>query len=81
LVTNAIKHAGPRCQVSVRSTAPNELTLSVSDTGPGPAAENRYAGMGSRIVRAYVEQLQARIETKTLPGGYTVEVIIPLPVQ
>ena len=81
LVTNAIKHAGPRCWVAVRRTTPNELTLSVSDTGSGPAAGSPHAGMGSKIVQAYVEQLNARLETKTLPGGYTVEVIIPLLAQ
>ena len=79
LVTNAIKHAGPRCWVVMQRGAPNELKLSVFDTGPGPS-ENRHVGMGTRIVQAYVEQLKARVATKKHPGGYIVEVMIPLPV-
>lgn len=81
LVTNAIKHAGPRCVVAAQRTAPNEMTLRVSDTGPGPSADLPHIGMGTRIVQAYVDQLKARIETKSDPSGYVVEVIIPLPVQ
>ena len=36
LVTNAIKHVGPPCRVTIRKSAPDTLLLSVSDRGQGP---------------------------------------------
>ena len=79
LVTNVVKHVGPPCRIVVREGPGNILTLSVSDAGQGPSEEQPHAGMGSRIVRAFVTQLGARMETNRLPDGYTVVLSIPIP--
>jgi two-component sensor histidine kinase len=80
LVTNVCKHAGPPCQIIVRrADAQDGFILSVSDTGSGPSPSKPDSGMGSRLVKALVHQLGAKHETRQGPGGYTVEVTIPLP--
>jgi two-component sensor histidine kinase len=57
------------------------VMLSVSDTGQGPSRGKPQTGMGSRIVKALVQQLGARVETRQGSDGYTVEVVIPLPAK
>ena len=61
--------------------ADGKLSVSVSDTGQGPAPDKPQAGMGSRIVRALANQLGAGIDTRRGPDGYTVELTIPLPAK
>ena len=79
LVTNVIKHAGPPCRIGLRADPPDQLTLTVADTGTGPSQSKPTSGMGSRLVQALVAQLGARIETRRRAEGYTVEIAIPLP--
>ena len=79
LVTNVIKHVGPPCRIVIREDPRNTLTLSVSDAGQGPPDEQPHVGMGSRIVRAFANQLGAEMETKHRPEGYTVVLSIPIP--
>jgi two-component sensor histidine kinase len=79
LVTNVIKHVGPPCRIIVtRADTQDRLILTVSDTGAGPSSGKAHTGMGSRLVQALVRQLDAQLETRQHPGGYAVEVIIPL---
>jgi two-component sensor histidine kinase len=78
LVTNVIKHAGPPCRIGLRADPPDQLTLTVADTGTGPSQSKPTSGMGSRLVQALVAQLGARIETRRRAEGYTVEIAIPL---
>lgn len=81
LVTNAIKYAPPPWRIVMRPSLPDTVTLSVSDTGQGPSQGKPQTGMGSRIVKALVQQLGARLKTRRGPDGYTVEVVIPLPAK
>ena len=82
LITNVIKHAGPPCRIAVRSDGADwadRLTLTVSDTGPGPSRSKPSTGLGSRLVEALVGQLEASHATRQDAGGYTVEIVVPLP--
>jgi two-component sensor histidine kinase len=80
LVTNAIKHVGPPCRITLRcADTQDRLILMVADTGAGPSSSKPSTGMGSRLVQALVHQLGARVETRQRAEGYTVKVIVPLP--
>ncbi len=81
LVTNAIKYASPPWRIVMMPGPPGHVTLSVSNSGQGPSRDKPQSGMGSRIVQGLVQQLGARLETSRHPGGYTVEVAIPLPAK
>jgi two-component sensor histidine kinase len=78
LVTNVIKHVGPPCEISLRSEVGNALKLTISDTGQGPPQDQRRLGLGTCIVDDFSTQLGARVETKRLSGGYTIELTVPL---
>jgi two-component sensor histidine kinase len=81
LVTNAVKYASPPWRIVMMPGPTGHVTLSVSDSGQGPSGDQPQSGMGSRIVQGLVQQLGARIETSRHPGGYSVEVAIPLPAK
>ncbi len=77
-VTNAIKHVGPPCTVSLRVERENMLKLVVADKGQGPSQGQARAGLGTRIIEAFSTQLGARLATKSDSSGYTIEFILPL---
>jgi two-component sensor histidine kinase len=81
LVTNAIKHVGPPCEIVVWADSKRALKLTVSDQGAGPPLENPFHGLGSRIIQAFSSQLNATVETKRRLPGYTVELTLPLPTR
>jgi two-component sensor histidine kinase len=78
LVTNAIKHVGPPCDIAVTVDSGRSLKLTVSDCGAGPPLENAPHGLGSRIIEAFSTQLHATVGTKRRWPGYTVELTVPL---
>ena len=77
LVTNAIKYGKPPCRVETRKGSHEMLMLKVSDRGNGPA-ENHKKGLGSRIVDAFVQQLDAKVKTIRDANCYAVEIEIPI---
>jgi two-component sensor histidine kinase len=79
LVTNVVKHVGPPCNIVLRAEAPNELKLTITDTGQGPLKDQPRLGLGTRIVDAFSTQLDAQIEAKQVSGGYSIELRVPLP--
>jgi chemotaxis protein methyltransferase CheR len=82
LVMNALKHAFPgdddRGRITVTfDRAGKNWTLSICDSGVGKAdgtLAHARTGLGTGIVRALSEQLDARVETVTGPGGTTVSI-------
>ncbi|MEE8657522.1 hypothetical protein CGLAMM_08890 [Acetobacteraceae bacterium EV16G] len=86
LVENAVKHAGPHCQieVSVRREATSGIIFSVSDDGPGVAAQHlprlteqfyRVAseniggsGLGLAIVKQIVDRHAGRLKISSAAG-------------
>jgi two-component sensor histidine kinase len=77
LVTNAFKHAGPPCHVTLQDAGETGFKLIVSDTGKGPSEGETRKGLGTRIVTALTQQLYATLETKTDAQGYRCELFIP----
>jgi two-component sensor histidine kinase len=90
LITNAIKNGERPCRVALAVHPDGHLIMSVTDAGKGPAAKDGHngtgsgvgsgigSGLGSRIIQAVAGQLAAKIETSCGPGGYTVEVNVPI---
>ncbi|SFJ99968.1 chemotaxis protein methyltransferase CheR [Methylocapsa palsarum] len=77
LVINALKHAFPKekpdCQVVVSYQTHNEnWTLVVSDNGAGKqevVADLAKGGLGTSLVKALAQQLDAKVEVLSGPGG------------
>jgi two-component sensor histidine kinase len=81
LVINALKHAFPghrggRIVVAYHSAGPN-WTLSVSDNGVGMPADPASAkpGLGTSIVEALTNQLQARVQHAAANPGHSVSIV------
>jgi two-component sensor histidine kinase len=81
LVTNSKQHSRPvrdgrgarvmlRCQ-------PDSFSISVSDSGDGPAAGHTNAGLGTTIVESLCQQINATVEKERLVDGYTVTIKVP----
>ena len=81
LVINALKHAFPvnmkdgKILVSYEMNG-SDWKLSVSDNGQGiqPVKVKKLAGLGTTLVSALAEQLEAQIETVSNGGGTTISV-------
>ncbi|WP_336485351.1 histidine kinase dimerization/phosphoacceptor domain -containing protein [Methylobacterium nigriterrae] len=84
LVTNAFKYAagpagGGRVEMSVAACGPSAVRLRVCDDGAGlPDAWTdvtpRGTGLGMKMIRAMLEQIDARIEVVNDPGAcFTIE--------
>ena len=81
LVANAIQHARPvrdgrGARVTLRCQ-PDSFSVSVSDSGDGPAAGQTDAGLGTTIVESLCRQINASVEKERLVDGYTVTVKVP----
>jgi two-component sensor histidine kinase len=81
LVTNAIQHSRPvregrGARVKLRCQ-PDRFSISVSDSGDGPADGHTDAGLGTTIVEALSQQINATVEKGRLEDGYTVTVMVP----
>jgi len=62
VVSNAVKHAfhgrdGGRISVDLRLIAADRAELVIGDNGPGFAPTGTETGMGSRLIRAFAQQL------------------------
>ncbi len=77
-VTNAIKHVGPPCSISLRMERENMLKLEVADKGQGPGQGQARAGLGMQIIEALSTQLRAQLVTKSDSSGYTIGIMLPL---
>jgi two-component sensor histidine kinase len=80
LVTNAIQHSRPvregrGARVKLRCQ-PDSFSISVSDSGDGPAADPTNAGLGTTIVESLRQQINATVKKERLVEGYTVTVIV-----
>jgi chemotaxis protein methyltransferase CheR len=82
LVMNALKHAYPDEKAKGRitvayDTAGTNWKLSVSDDGigkPNGAVAQGKSGLGTGIIKALSQQLDARVETLAGPGGTVVSI-------
>jgi chemotaxis protein methyltransferase CheR len=82
LVMNALKHAFPDEKAEGRitvgyETAGTDWKLSVSDNGVGKPDEvfaQAKTGLGTGIIKALAQQLDAKVVTSAGPGGTTVSV-------
>jgi len=82
LVLNALKHAFPGDRTDHRITVAYDVAgtnwkLSIADNGIGKRAEafaQTNAGLGTSIVKALAQQLDARVEVLSGPQGTTVSV-------
>lgn len=88
LVENAIRHAvdaspaGGRVSVRAALVSGGELTVEVSDNGPGADDDALWSGsgVGLRGVRAQLETYfgrGARVETERGPSGFVVRLVLP----
>jgi two-component sensor histidine kinase len=77
LVTNAFRHGELPCRVRLQMANPSSFSLIVSDAGSGPENGNGRAGLGSRIVRSLVEQIDGEMKTSVDSGGYHCELLVP----
>ncbi|WP_425350895.1 histidine kinase dimerization/phosphoacceptor domain -containing protein [Methylobacterium aquaticum] len=78
LITNAFKYAfaeaGGRVAVRVAGEAEGRVRLSVCDDGKGlptdwPDAPARGTGLGMKLIRAMLDQINARLEVENGPGA------------
>ncbi|AWN49930.1 histidine kinase [Methylobacterium terrae] len=78
LITNAFKYAyaeaGGRVAVSVVAETEGRVRLSVCDEGKGlpsdwPDAPARGTGLGMKLIRAMLDQINARLEVENRPGA------------
>ena len=79
LVMNSLKHAFPgdkdKGQITVAyDVSGTNWKLSISDDGIGKPADGVFAqgksGLGTGIVKALAQQLDAKVETLAGPGGH-----------
>jgi len=81
LVTNAIQHSravetGGHVHVVLQNTTEN-FSIRVSDPGNGPDGDAQPTGLGTKIVEALAQQIDATVTKGRLPTGYAVTVTIP----
>jgi light-regulated signal transduction histidine kinase (bacteriophytochrome) len=81
LVTNAFKYAanpagGGRVEVKVSASGPGEVQLRVCDDGAGlpddwadAKARGKGSGLGMKLIRAMLEQINARLDVANTPGA------------
>ena len=77
LLTNAVKHGGFPCSVTLRTEGNSALRLAVIDSGKGHMPGQSRTGLGTRIVEAFSTQLGGRVETKRTSSGFSVELMVP----
>jgi two-component sensor histidine kinase len=88
LITNAIQHSRPigesgTVRILLKNHA-DKFSISVSDPGDGPPANQspdglgtRHAGLGTRIVETLAQQINATVEKTRLAIGYEVTITVP----
>jgi two-component sensor histidine kinase len=81
LITNAIQHSKPpgegrNMRVWLKAHS-DTFSISVSDQGEGPCADQTHAGLGSRIIEALARQINATIKKEHVAPGYKVTLTVP----
>lgn len=77
-LTNALKHAGPATAEVTVEFRPYEVTVHVSDDGPGAATDTTGAGRGLIGMRERVTLYGGTLRTQRTAPGFTVTATIPL---
>jgi two-component sensor histidine kinase len=77
LLTNAFRHGAPPCRVILQDGGTDDFRLIVSDCGAGPKNGDNKAGLGSRIITAFVQQIGGSMQTTADSGGYHRELHVP----
>jgi PAS domain S-box-containing protein len=87
LIINALKHGfvgreteDGRIDVIYRKDSKDDWSLTVADNGrgivaKGPPGRRSQSGLGRSIVEALANQLHARVETQSGPGGTAVSIV------
>jgi two-component sensor histidine kinase len=83
LVMNALKHAFPNDRGDARITVAHDAAgtnwkISVADNGigkPADASADAKPGLGTSIIKALAQQLEAQVETSSGPKGTTVSIM------
>jgi len=77
LVTNAFRHGGPPCKITLHDGVADGLKLTVADSGAGPTPGRTSEGLGTRIVNSLVQQLGGTLSGKVDSDGYRCELYVP----
>jgi two-component sensor histidine kinase len=86
-LTNAFKHAFPPnarggvIRVVLQPAGNGELRLAIEDSGSGPTPKDeKPGGIGGRLIRAFAQQVNGRVEiTESEGGGTRVTLLFPDP--
>jgi len=88
LVTNALKYMGRdadnKAHLDVRlwtegeTTALFEITNTLRDPGTIPAGGNGDSGLGEKLIRAFVQQMEGKMTISTEGGTYRVQLRLPV---
>lgn len=81
LLTNAVKYAyggqpGP-IDVSIREEGLNALRITVQDRGVGMGKDLPKGGLGSRLIRSLVTQLNGELQVSSRATGTSVSLTVP----
>jgi signal transduction histidine kinase len=78
LLNSLIHGPADKASVTIAHTGTKDITLIVSDNGPGVGLEETKFGVGSAVIDSWVSILKGRKEINSSPGnGYKLEVIFP----
>jgi signal transduction histidine kinase len=78
LLNSLIHGPADKASVTVAKLGTKDITLIVSDNGPGVGLEETKFGVGSAVIDSWVSILKGRKEINSSPGnGYKLEVIFP----
>jgi two-component sensor histidine kinase len=86
LITNSAKYGYPqgiggKIRVGIARSGDGNILISVSDQGPGLPADfdpNKSRGMGMRIVKAFANQLNTKLEFTRLSPGSEFSLLFPV---
>jgi signal transduction histidine kinase len=78
LLNSLIHGPADKASVTIEHTGTKDITLIVSDNGPGVGLEETKFGVGSAVIDSWVSILKGRKEIISSPGnGYKLEVVFP----
>jgi signal transduction histidine kinase len=78
LLNSLIHGPADKASVTIAHTGTKDITLIVSDNGPGVGLEETKFGVGSAVIDSWVSILKGRKEIISSPkNGYKLEVIFP----
>ena len=78
LLNSLIHGPAEKASVTVANIGTKDITLTVSDNGPGIGLEETKFGVGSAVIDSWVSILKGRKEITSSPkNGYKLEIIFP----